>query len=69
MDNDRLIAAFHRFKAESQRITNEEWPAFNKRADKFVILLKDAGLESYYLTALQYWDAAGKRTLKQDQKR
>jgi len=68
IDKDKLIASFERFKAESKTVTNAGWPEFNKRAEKYVMLLREAGLDSYYTAALTFWDAAGKRTLTEEEK-
>jgi len=59
---EKLIEAYHRFKKESETVTDAQWSDYNKRAEKFIDILHKAGMESHKQTALLYWDAAGRRT-------
>lgn len=60
--NTKLVAAFDNFKRESQAVkTRDDWLAYEQRAIKYIMMLREAKLDSYYQTALTYYDAACKR--------
>jgi tRNA 2-selenouridine synthase SelU len=59
---EKIISRFNAFKRASEDVkTKAQWDNYRFKAEDYINMIRNAGLDDYYRTALIYYDAACKR--------